>query len=115
MIPGPFQYHRPGSLDDAVGLLASLGDEALVLAGGHSLIPMMKLRMAVPEHLVDLAGLAELRGVREDGGTVYRRLVPDDAARLHNNNILGSVTETELEDVLEPAAPEAVRRAAAAT
>ena len=70
MIPGPFQYHRPGSLDDAVGLLASLGDEALVLAGGHSLIPMMKLRMAVPEHLVDLADLAELKGVSEDGGTL---------------------------------------------
>lgn len=69
MIPGPFTYHKPARLSDAVALLASLED-ARPLAGGHSLIPMMKLRMATPEHLVDLGGLAELRGIREDGAAV---------------------------------------------
>jgi aerobic carbon-monoxide dehydrogenase medium subunit len=70
MIPAPFSYHRPASVADAVKLLASLGDEARPLAGGHSLIPMMKLRLATPEHLVDLHGIAGLKGVRRDGGTV---------------------------------------------
>ncbi|MEM6489247.1 MAG: xanthine dehydrogenase family protein subunit M [Pseudomonadota bacterium] len=60
MIPGSFEYHRPAALGEAVGLLASLGDDARVLAGGHSLIPMMKLRMAAVEHLVDLQDIAEL-------------------------------------------------------
>ncbi|HSF94928.1 MAG TPA: xanthine dehydrogenase family protein subunit M [Thermohalobaculum sp.] len=68
MIPGPFEYHRPGSLAEATGLLAELGDEARVLAGGHSLIPMMKLRMAAPEHLVDLQDIAELKGIAREGG-----------------------------------------------
>ena len=70
MIPGPFTYHRPSSVRDAVALLAALGDEARPLAGGHSLIPMMKLRMAAPEHLVDLAGIAELKDIAEDGETI---------------------------------------------
>jgi carbon-monoxide dehydrogenase medium subunit len=51
MIPGTFDYHRPATVEDAVGLLSRLGEEANILAGGHSLIPMMKLRMASPEHL----------------------------------------------------------------
>ncbi len=67
MIPGEFNYHRPGSLADAVKLLADLGDEARPLAGGHSLIPMMKLRMATPEHLIDLHGISALRGIKRDG------------------------------------------------
>jgi aerobic carbon-monoxide dehydrogenase medium subunit len=70
VIPGPFTYHRPSSVRDAVALLAALGDEARPLAGGHSLIPMMKLRMAAPEHLVDLAGIAELKDIAEDGETI---------------------------------------------
>lgn len=68
MIPGRFTYHRPSSLAEAVAVLARHGDEARPLAGGHSLIPMMKLRMAAPEHLIDLAGLADLRGIREEDG-----------------------------------------------
>jgi carbon-monoxide dehydrogenase medium subunit len=67
MIPGPFAYHRPTSVKEAVGLLGSLGDDARAIAGGHSLIPMMKLRLASPTHLIDLAGVADLKGVREDG------------------------------------------------
>jgi len=70
MIPGAFDYHRPSSVTEAVGLLAQLGEDARAIAGGHSLIPMMKLRLASPSHLVDLGGVAELRGVREEGGNV---------------------------------------------
>jgi len=70
MIPGEFQYHRPSSVADAIKLLSSLGEEARPLAGGHSLIPMMKLRMATPEHLVDLHAISSLRGVCRDGNSV---------------------------------------------
>ena len=67
MIPGAFAYHRPASVQDAVGLLAQFGDDGRALAGGHSLIPMMKLRLAAPANLVDLGGIAELKGVRAEG------------------------------------------------
>ena len=70
MIPGAFAYHRPKSVNEAVAMLADLGEDARALAGGHSLIPMMKLRLAAPEHLVDLAGIADLKGIREDGGDI---------------------------------------------
>ncbi|CAK7255128.1 MULTISPECIES: xanthine dehydrogenase family protein subunit M [unclassified Shinella] len=70
MIPGPFQFHRPQSVADAVKLLSSLGDEARPLAGGHSLVPMMKLRLATPEHLVDLHGIGALKGIRREGDTL---------------------------------------------
>ena len=70
MIPGSFAYHRPASVKEAIGLLADHGDDARPLAGGHSLIPMMKLRLASPGHLVDLAGIADLKGIRVDGGDV---------------------------------------------
>lgn len=70
MIPREFEYHAPGSLSDAIGLLERYGGEAKVLAGGHSLLPMMKMRFAEPAHLVDLGRIAELRGIREDKGTL---------------------------------------------
>jgi aerobic carbon-monoxide dehydrogenase medium subunit len=70
MIPGSFAYHRPTSVKEAVSLLGSLGEDARAIAGGHSLIPMMKLRLASPAHLIDLAGLADLKGIREDGKDV---------------------------------------------
>ena len=70
MIPGSFSYHRPSSVQEAVGLLAKLGDDGRALAGGHSLIPMMKLRLAEPAHLVDLAGIADLKGIRSDGNDI---------------------------------------------
>jgi carbon-monoxide dehydrogenase medium subunit len=70
MIPGSFSYHKPKSIGEAASLLASLGEEARPLAGGHSLIPMMKLRMSTPEHLVDLAGIPELKGVRQESGVI---------------------------------------------
>ena len=70
MIPGAFAYHRPKSVADAVALLADLGDDARPLAGGHSLIPVMKLRLAAPGHLVDLGGIADLKGIKADGNDV---------------------------------------------
>jgi len=70
MIPGPFSYHRPATVADAVKLLSTLGEEARPLAGGHSLVPMMKLRLATPEHLVDLHGIDGLKGIRRDGNRI---------------------------------------------
>jgi aerobic carbon-monoxide dehydrogenase medium subunit len=70
MIPGAFAYHRPSSVRKAVGLLAQFGDDGRALAGGHSLIPMMKLRLATPANLVDLGGIADLKGVRADGNDI---------------------------------------------
>jgi carbon-monoxide dehydrogenase medium subunit len=68
LIPGSFDYHRPSSLGEAAALLGSLDSDARLLAGGHSLIPMMKLRLAQPSHLIDLASVAELKGIGLDGG-----------------------------------------------
>ena len=67
MIPGAFDYHRPASIDEAVRLLAQYGDDGRVIAGGHSLIPMMKMRLAQPAHLVDIGGIGGLSGISEDG------------------------------------------------
>ena len=69
MLPARFEYHRPGSLDEAYGLLGSLEDPK-VLAGGQSLIPVMKLRFAAPANLVDINRIAGLDGVRVDGATL---------------------------------------------
>ncbi|MDL2398862.1 FAD binding domain-containing protein [Rhizobium mayense] len=70
MIPGAFDFYRPNTVADAIKLLSTLGDEARPLAGGHSLIPMMKLRLASPEHLIDLHGIASLRGIRHEGDNI---------------------------------------------
>ena len=70
MIPGSFEYHRPSNVGEAAALLARLDSDARVLAGGHSLIPMMRLRMAQPSHLIDLGGCADLKGVRIEGGEI---------------------------------------------
>src|SRR6201985_885998 len=70
MIPGPFSYHRPVTVADAVKLLSTFGDDARPLAGGHSLVPMMKLRLATPEHLVDLHDIEGMRGIRPDGDRI---------------------------------------------
>jgi aerobic carbon-monoxide dehydrogenase medium subunit len=68
MIPAPFDYIAAESAEHAIELLAEHGDDAKVLAGGHSLLPMMKLRLATPELLVDIGGLAELAGVSTADG-----------------------------------------------
>jgi aerobic carbon-monoxide dehydrogenase medium subunit len=67
MIPRPFEYHAPPSVEAALGLLATHGSEAKLLAGGHSLLPMMKLRFAEPAHLVDLNRIHTLKGIRLEG------------------------------------------------
>jgi carbon-monoxide dehydrogenase medium subunit len=67
VIPEPFDYVRPSTVEDAVSSLANAGDEAKVLAGGQSLLPVLRLRMAAPSVLVDLGGISQLRGVRVDG------------------------------------------------
>ena len=70
-VPAPFDYARASSIDEAIALLDRLGPEARVIAGGHSLLPMMKLRLATPEHLIDINPLeSELSYVRDDGGEV---------------------------------------------
>ena len=70
MIPSSFEYHRPASLDEAVSLLQEHGEDASLLAGGHSLLPAMKLRLSAPEHLVDIGRIDELREIRSEGGDV---------------------------------------------
>jgi carbon-monoxide dehydrogenase medium subunit len=70
MYPAAFEYHAPTSVQDALGLLGRLGDDAKILAGGHSLIPMMKLRLAQPKHLIDLRKVSALSGIKEEGGTL---------------------------------------------
>lgn len=69
MIPPGFDYHAPRSVAEAISLLGSLPD-AKLLAGGHSLLPMMKLRFAQPANLIDLNRIAALRGIREEGGAI---------------------------------------------
>ncbi|MFO7747896.1 MAG: FAD binding domain-containing protein [Orrella sp.] len=70
MIPPEFEYHAPKTLSDAVTLLNELGDDAKLLAGGHSLLPMMKMRFAEPPHLIDLNKIEQLRGVKEEDGVI---------------------------------------------
>ena len=67
MIPRQFEYHAPQTVPEAIALLQKYGDTAKLLAGGHSLLPMMKIRFAEPGHLVDLGKIADLRGIREKG------------------------------------------------
>jgi aerobic carbon-monoxide dehydrogenase medium subunit len=70
VIPRPFEYHVPRTLPEAIALLNEHGEAAKLLAGGHSLLPMMKLRFAEPGHLIDLGKLAELKGIREAGNEI---------------------------------------------
>ena len=70
MIPAPFTYQRAWSVDEALGRAADAGEDAKFLAGGHSLLPLMKLRLAVPEVLVDIGRLRELRYIRDEGSHI---------------------------------------------
>jgi carbon-monoxide dehydrogenase medium subunit len=90
MIPAKFDYVRPSSLADAVQALSGGGDDAKVIAGGQSLLPLLRLRLAYPELLVDLGGLGELTGVRDAGDaleigamTTMYSLIRDPLIREH--------------------------------
>ncbi|MGC1105625.1 MAG: xanthine dehydrogenase family protein subunit M [Candidatus Acidiferrales bacterium] len=70
MISAPFEYQAPKTLDDALRLLGRHGDEAKILAGGHSLLPLMKLRLASPRYVIDISRLRGLDYIREDGNQI---------------------------------------------
>jgi aerobic carbon-monoxide dehydrogenase medium subunit len=70
MYPAPFEYHRASSAQEAVALLTRYGEEAKLLAGGHSLLPLMKFRLAQPKHLIDVRRIPALSFIREDKGAV---------------------------------------------
>jgi carbon-monoxide dehydrogenase medium subunit len=91
MIPGPFDYHRPATVAEAARLLSTLGNEARPLAGGHSLIPMMKLRLATPEHLVDLQSIEGLRGIRRENSRIVVGAMTTQHDLLASNEIATSL------------------------
>jgi carbon-monoxide dehydrogenase medium subunit len=91
MIPGPFVYHRPKSVTEVSALLAQFGDEARVLAGGHSLIPMMKLRMATPQHVVDIGGIPGLKSIARDGKTVTIGAMTTQAELIASDVLAGAL------------------------
>ena len=100
MIPPAFDYTRPASVDEAVRALADAGEEAKVLAGGQSLLPLLRLRLAFPELVVDVGRIPELRGVREDGDTLvigamttHHDVIHDPLVRRHAG-LLASATAT---------------------
>jgi len=70
MIPTPFDYHRASSIDDALKAMAASGGNGQVVAGGHSLVPLMKLRLSEPGLLIDIARIPDLAGIREKGGQI---------------------------------------------
>jgi carbon-monoxide dehydrogenase medium subunit len=70
MIPEPFEYHAPKNLTEAARLVGQFGADGKLLAGGHSLVPLMKLRLAAPKHLIDITGISELNYIREEGARI---------------------------------------------
>ena len=100
MIPAQFDYVRAGSVDEAVAALRERGDDAKVLAGGQSLIPLLRLRLSYPEVLVDVGPAEEMRGVREDGDhlvigamTTHHEVIHDPLVRQHAG-LIAEATET---------------------
>src|SRR3954447_2433868 len=91
MIPAEFDYVKAGSVQEAVGLLQQHGDNAKVLAGGHSLIPLLKLRLANSGVLVDISGISALKGVKSSGGTVTIGALTTHAEIEHNSDLKGSL------------------------
>jgi len=85
MIPASFDYHAPRSVADAVKLLVDLGGDAKLLAGGHSLLPMMKLRFAQPAHLIDLGRIADLRGIAQSGDEIRIGAMTTEAELLRSS------------------------------
>ena len=91
MIPPSFEYYAPRSIGEALSLLARLGDESKLLAGGHSLLPMMKLRFAQPAHLIDLNRIPDLRGIREEGGELVIGAMTTEAELIGSSLIRNKV------------------------
>jgi carbon-monoxide dehydrogenase medium subunit len=87
MIPAAFEYQSPKTVDEALKAIASLGDRAKVVAGGHSLIPIMKLRLSQPEVLVDIGRIGELRYIRQDGDRIAIGALTTHAAVLDSSTI----------------------------
>jgi carbon-monoxide dehydrogenase medium subunit len=89
--PAAFEYYRPASAAEAVTLLAELGDEAKLLSGGQSLVPMLSLRLAVFEHLVDVGRLAELDGIERRNGALWIGATTTEAAVEHSEEVATAV------------------------
>lgn len=70
MYPAPFEYHAPSSIQEAIALLSRHGQDAKLLAGSQSLVPLMKFRLATPAHVIDLRKISGLTGIREEGGAI---------------------------------------------
>jgi len=87
MIPPQFDYHAPGSLDDAIRLLGELGDDAKVMSGGQSLLPMLKLRLAGPAHIVDIGRIPGLAEIEEKGGYLHIGALVKESA-LERNELI---------------------------
>ncbi len=81
MIPSSFEYHAPGTVAEAVALLKTHGDEAKILSGGHSLIPLMKLRFASPAVIIDINGIPDLDYIKEEGGVLKIGALAREASR----------------------------------
>ena len=105
MIPAAFEYHRPTDLAAALATLSEFGDDARVIAGGHSLIPMMKLRMAEIPHLVDLQDIADLKGIRVNGSSVWIGAMTTQQ-ELITHDALSGVTPILREAALQIADPQ---------
>lgn len=71
MYPAPFEYHRAASVDEALALLTKYADDGKLIAGGHSLLPVMKLRFSQPAHLIDIRRVPELAGIKEEAGVLH--------------------------------------------
>lgn len=100
MIPAAFDYVRPSSVDEAIAALSDSGEDVKIMAGGQSLIPVMRLRLGNPEKVVDLGGIEELRGVREDGDaivigamTTHAEILKDPLVAEHAK-LIAQATET---------------------
>lgn len=100
MIPAKFDYVKPSSVEEAVSALVQGGDDAKILAGGQSLLPVLRLRLAAPSLVIDLGGIAELRGIRDEGDriavgamTSYYDIIRDDLVKEHLT-LLAQATET---------------------
>src|ERR671923_2043375 len=99
MYPASFEYHRAGSVDEAVALLGQYGEDAKLLAGGHSLIPLVRFRFARPGHLIDVRKIPGLAGVREESNAIVI-----GAGTTHRQVATSSVLWSRLPIVAEAAA-----------